>query len=243
MLTKSYRYELIPGTAEVPYVAPYTVCQRAPATGHYETELVLTSYLLYDVSAGIGYSYSTAGMDSWTVRDADNGDIYLDAYRFVSTWVQDTAGGQMVCTTYPGQAYVAYVPSTTKTTLDVGWDAGAISVDSQPGDCEVTFTMGDVVGARVGLEPSASDSTSLEVLTHALYFYQDGASNVYVVVESGQAMTPPAAYAFDDAWAIRRVGALVTYWCNGALVYQSAAPSAGELQVGGRLYSSGDTIA
>lgn len=272
-LTKNYQHTYHAAVAEVPYRAAYTVCQQQSSgywetrttttdvtskftSGNFGIQLAGNAYVMLTYYDGAvikltssGYNvvvkgshwvdvggYSQAGR---TTAAVSNATLYTSA----SVWVDTTNSSNVVCTTYPEQAYVAGQAAYAETAPLAGWDAGANSVDSQTGNCEVAFGMGLVVGVIVGLTTDLEDVADYTRLTHALYFHQDtGGHPVYSVIESGQIVRAAESYALSDTWAIRRVGATVSYFRNSLRVMVSQAPSSGELSVGSALYYSGDMI-
>lgn len=272
-LTKNYQYTYHPAVAEVPYRAAYTVCQQQTSghwetqtsaaditalwnSGNFGIRLSGSSYVMLTYADGTvikltngGYNVLVQGSE-WmstggytptgsTTAALSSAVIYTTA----SVWVDTTNSSNVVCTTYPEQAYVAGQAAYAETAPLAGWNAGANSVDSQTGDCEVAFGMGLVVGVIVGLTTDLEDVADYTRLTHALYFHQDtGGHPVYSVIESGQIVRAAESYALSDTWAIRRVGATVSYFRNSLRVMVSQAPSSGELSVGSALYYSGDMI-
>lgn len=272
-LTKNYQHIYHAAVAEVPYRAAYTVCQQQTSgywetqasteditslwnSGNFGIQLSGSSYIMLTYADGTAIKLTNGGYNvlvqgsEWTsaggYTQAGNTTAALSSavlYTTASVWVDTTNSGDVVCTTYPEQAYVAGQAAYIETVPLAGWDAGANSVDTQAGDCEVAFGMGLVVGVIVGLTTDLEDVADYTRLTHALYFHQDaGGHPVYSVIESGQIVRAAESYALSDTWAIRRVGAAVSYFRNGLRVMVSRTPSSGELSVGSALYYSGDTI-
>lgn len=239
-LTKPYQYTYVPGTAEVPYVAEYTVCQQTES-GYWD--YVCTQEDVTDLWRTYGsISVSKPSTLEFEYDEEDNVTaVYIKTC--ASVWVSEPSSGNIVCTTYPEQAHVDAVPATIEVTAQAAWDAGANSIDSQDSDCEVAFTMAAVIGVIVGLTADLEGVTETDRLTHALYFHQTAAAQpVYSIIESGVTARAAEEYSPDDTWAIRRTGTLVGYYRNGQRIMNSAVPSSGTLNVGSALYYSGDTI-
>lgn len=265
-LAKNYQYVYHPAVAEVPYRAAYTVCQQQ-TTGYWMTTWSSqdatksflagaafayrsNTYLLITYSDGkvlkkyqVGTSVATEVVTAGT-GDPSASVVSALYYTSASVWVDTTNSSNVVCTTYPEQPHVPAQAAYVETVPVAEWNAGANSLDTQDGDCQVTFNMGLVVGVIVGLTTDTSNVADYTRLSHALYFHQDASGRpVFNVLESGRTARAAEAYSTSDTWAIRRVGTMVSYFRNGQRVMVSQVPSSGTLSVGTALYYSGDSIA
>ena len=247
MLTKDFERTYIPGvvgTPEIPYRAAYTVCHQPPAPGHWETRCTRL-----EVPNASGIRIPPNG-ELVTVRDPNGaidpltGEVkIIDVYIRVCTsvWVTDGPPGPTVCTTFPEQPYVPATPSRpakVETTMLLGWNAGANSVQSHDGDCACTFNMDRVTGAICGFTAELDDVASTARFSHAIYFH----GGKYQVVERGIARTPEAPYQAGDEFRIQRTNGVVTYIHERKRVLVSRVLSAGAIYVGGALFASSDTI-
>ena len=118
------------------------------------------------------------------------------------------------------------------------WNGNAVSVATMPLDGEYSFRVGLCAGIAAGLSvaPSLGDPTRC---THGFFF--EGAR--VSVIERGviRSLADPW-HAESDVFSIRRVGGLVTYRRNGAIVYTGATASTGEVLLDAALYGDGDAI-
>lgn len=138
---------------------------------------------------------------------------------------------------------VTAVPARIEVTPVFGWEAGANSVDMLDGDVRVASDMDMVIGAIWGFTQDREGNPAKERITHGFYFSQSNNQPRYQVMESGRALTQPAAYAaLSDLFEVRRIGSAVTYLVNNVRVFSSRAPLVGELSVGSALYASGDGV-
>lgn len=232
MLTKLFTQVFRPAVPEVPYVAAHTVCEPQPAPGHWAW--VCTDYPLPEGDTGTSLPpgatlvYDTAG--------------HLTGYRVcASTWVADGVPAEPVCTTYPEQAHVAAQAAYSEAVSNDGWNAGANSVDSQAGGCELAWTQGEVVGEVLGITSDLEDVSDYTRISHGFYFtHAVGGGPRFRVMESGAARTAEAAYVPGDTFKVLRVGGSVTYWHNDVQVHASSVVSTGTVNAGVSLYASGD---
>jgi len=247
MLVKDFERTYIPavaGTPEIPYRPAYTACHQPPPPGHWETRC---SRMEVPKSGGV---QMPPNGELITVRDPNGaidpvtGEVkVIDVYIRVCTsvWVTDGPPGAAVCTTHPEQPFVPAVPgqpARVDTRMRTGWNAGANSAQSQAEDCACSFTMAKVTGAVCGLTADLADVTSVDRLSHALYFH----GGKFQVQEQGIARTQGAAYQAGDTFEIQRVAGRVTYMHKGKRVYVSRVMSTGTVHVGGALFASSDTI-
>lgn len=138
-------------------------------------------------------------------------------------------------------AAVESTPSQTTTVTqddyNLGWNAGARSIATLPGDGYVEFTVASAVGVAAGLNGS-NQGTGYAEMEHAI-FLSDGKARVY---ESGVSKYLIGDFAAGDEFKIRRSNGVVTYYQNGALVYTSEVASSGTVFLDAAMYSAGDEI-
>lgn len=156
-------------------------------------------------------------------------DCYLDA------------SGCTVCPECPG---VAAVPTQIITSANAGWNAGANSITALDGDVH----MGDVLSAApsdayVGFKQTRDGQVAPYRLQYAFRFYALGNTPIMEVWEGSTRCTQPSVFPLGGSFEIRRVDGTVSYYVNGAPVYESAQPSFGALVVNACLYSAGDSLA
>lgn len=247
MLTKGYQRSYIPavpGSAAIPYRAPYTVCQAQPAPGQWvytctRMELPDHGAVLIPPGGQVVYVYDPSGAHDPLTGQPIVIDVYIQVC--TSTWKVTGKPGPPICTTYPAQLYVPAVPAKPAR-VDVtpiqAWDAGANSVTSLDGDCVCTFTMGRVAGVVVGLTQDLGNVPDYARMSHALYFHGPH----FNVMEYGATKSSAFEYAAGDEFKIQRANGEVTYTHNGRRVYTSRAESTGAVNVGSALYASGDYI-
>jgi hypothetical protein len=238
MLTKLYASRYIEGTPEVPYRAAHTECGQTPAPGYYRT-------VCEGMNVPVGYQCTNGGVTSPT-HDHSTDPL---VYQFIPTgpcrseWIQTGPPGPLVCTSYPEQPHVPAVPPRLEYAADYGWNAGGNSTISQSGDFLIRDTMGRVAGVTWGIVASRDGVPNPARITHGFLFSQNGNGQPqFAIVEGGQSTMSARPYAADDEFAIRRVGARVTYFHNDSPIYTSTRPSNGTAWVGSSLYGSGDAI-
>ena len=150
------------------------------------------------------------------------------------------ASGCLVC---PEEAAVPAVPAYTRQVANIGWNAGADSVDMLTGDVHTVFGVDTTIaGVVVGLKSTRLLPTVPNMTNYAFYFQQVGAATMVQVIERGAAKTDLRSYTSDDVFEVRRSNGVVTYWQNGDLIYTSATRSSGGLVVNACLYASGDSV-
>lgn len=188
------------------------------------------------------------------------------AYTYADSLDADVAGGAYVPNIPAGYSgieigngynsgYSAYSPTlvTTKTCylavvgragsparVDVldnfAWDAGARSIAPVP---DAGFFRAQLpaspIGVQLGFCLRGFTSTYGE-MQHSLVARREQ----YTIVEAGSQVHGPAALPAAALVEVRRVGGIVTYLVNGAAVYESNVPSAGEVYGGALLYSTVD---
>lgn len=256
MLQKLPVQVFVPGSPAVPAI-PYeperTVCGQSPAPG--EWRQVCSTIRVYPNAPNNGFVLppGTESLEYGPVMQSFVDDQtgmttvyyqYVDAYVCRSEWVVNGPVPPPVCTTYPevpAVAGVPAVPSRTEVHIDYAWNAGANSIDEIEGDAVLTFDIGRVTGAVLGLTTSAEAVPARERISHGIYFYQSaGGAMRWAIMEGGRQRTAGEAYTETDVWQIRRAGGMVTYLRNDIEVYRSLEQSIGPVRAASTLYASGD---
>lgn len=160
------------------------------------------------------------------------------------------SGADGDCVVVPAADAVASVPGYIVTTPQFGWDAGARSVTKLEGDVEVTFSMGAVVGAVVGLCATEDPVTTgvRDAISHGFYAYTDGGRQFLAqIMEHGARKGAVIDYGETDVFRIWRVGDVVMYTIEDDTGYvyfrrTSTEPLEGEVEVVSALYATGDKI-
>lgn len=149
----------------------------------------------------------------------------------------------VTCSEVPEQPFV---PGHVEYGVQLGWNAGANSIAEVDGSLHTVFQVpAGVAGVVAGLRSlwrgrdMAFDPGRVE---YGLYFTSAGGVNLVSVIERGNERISPVIRAADATFEIRRVGSFVTYRMNGALMYESAIASFGQMIVTGCLYATGDSI-
>lgn len=148
------------------------------------------------------------------------------------------------CVTYPEIEAAPSRPPTRLETNNLGWNAGANSIQELDGNVRVAFDIGHVVGVALGFVGGRGHVEDYKRLTHAFFFTQnDNGEAIYRVMELGVARTAAAAYVPNTTqFEIRRAQGAVSYWVDGTVVYRSRSASSGTILVGTSMYSTGDSV-
>lgn len=164
----------------------------------------------------------------------ENGDLQAIGYSGPSVPSTST-----IC--YPatdGTPPTPGVPPNVFTQFNLGWNAGARSIDSLAADGAATFSVANaVVGVVVGLHAGVAGFTFSEA-AHALYFHAGTVS----VLESGVVKSASVPYTVADVFRIERVASVVRYFKGTALIHTSAVPSYGAQYLESSMYSGGDSV-
>lgn len=160
--------------------------------------------------------------------------------------------GCLVCPELPA---VDGVPARLERGPNLGWNAGANSVDAFGGDLStsddvsLTFTMpSPVVGVVLGLKSSRERVGSPAAITHGWYFFTQAGHAIAWPMEHGAPVGDPLTDYFDDAqFEVRRVLSHVEYRVTmgeqmDALHYRSTRSSHGFACAGVCLYAAGDAV-
>lgn len=143
---------------------------------------------------------------------------------------------QQVC--YPAVKAKAGSPARIDVLDNFGWDAGARSIAPIPSSGYFRAQLPpSPIGVQVGFCRQGFASNYSE-MTHSLIARRDQ----FTVVEAGSQVFGPAALPASSVFEVRRAGGLVSYRVNGDEVYQSAAPSSGEIYGGALLYAATDYV-
>lgn len=143
--------------------------------------------------------------------------------------------------------YIPYVPASPatpariETTPRFGWDAGARSVVSREGDCQLEFSIDPVVGTYVGLSADSADVTDTSRFRYAFYLHQANYQNQYAVIVDGKQCTAPAPYTAETVFKIRRLGEKVEFRVDDEVVHTDVA-STDLLYAATTVYASGDAV-
>jgi hypothetical protein len=128
--------------------------------------------------------------------------------------------------------------SITKTGGD-GWNAGASTISSLPGDGSATFTTAETNTYKMaGLTHAVTDS-SYDTIDYALFLTAQGTVSIY---EGGTFVAGAGSYAANDVFSVKSTGGVVTYLQNGNVLYTSTKAPTFPLFVDASLYSNGATI-
>ena len=129
-------------------------------------------------------------------------------------------------------------PTQTLTDFNLGWNAGAVSRKTAPGDCTLSFKVpGSTIGAVVGLSAN-NIGAGYEEIRFGLYC----SNGIAAVYELGVRMGGAVNITSSDLLSITRTGSTITYARNGATFYTSLVSSTGPLFADSSLYSGGDSI-
>ena len=250
MLRKDFQREFFPGTpgqAEVVAQPELTVCQPQGG-GSWQVvcsrvEIPRNGGIVIPPGGRVVTVYDPNGELDPLTGQVKVIDVYLEVC--VSQWVPEPNSGEPVCVTYPAIPYqpaVPAVPARYETRPVIGWDAGANSVVTHAGDCEVVWTMGLVAGVYLGLTDDREAIASRARIAHGLFFFQRAGAPFFRIVEGGAARSGDIAYAPGDAFAVRRARGVVSYRHNGDALRTVEAAFTGTASVGCALYASGDSI-
>lgn len=191
----------------------------------------------------------TTGGDKIIKAVPINGVDGAAGYYYVDTGNTTPVVHKRVCQEYKETVYypampeqkaqpaVDYRPRTVIEEFGLGWNAGARSIASLPGNGAATFQIPHAVGTVVGFNDADEDAGYLGI-EHGLYFRRE----TFQVVELGVTKTSESTFSATDTFKIERVGTRVQYFRNGALIYTSLSPSYGTVFLDASMYSGGDVI-
>ena len=116
-------------------------------------------------------------------------------------------------------------PASTTTDLRLGWNAGAVSIQTHDGNFTFSLSVNpSAVGIVAGLNHQNLGSGYVEI-GYGFYF----TSGKALVYENGVAKNFAVTFTAWDEFKITRVSGVVTYHKNGTLLYTSTVPSSGVL--------------
>lgn len=125
-----------------------------------------------------------------------------------------------------------------ETVMNLGWSAGAISVEQLEGDGALAFEVPEsTVGAVIGLN-DVNVGTGFDEINYAWFVHGGYAA----VMEFGVEVSAAQVITGASRLRVQRRGAEVTYWIDDTLVHTSATPSAGVMFADASLYSGGDAV-
>jgi len=134
-------------------------------------------------------------------------------------------------------------PASTSLFPNLGWNAGADSVDSLDDNLHVIFTMALVAGAVVGFKPDSSGSPDPSQIKYGLQFQTIAGIGFVNIVESGVPQGGRSfEYAAGDTFEIRRYNGVVSYLHGDSVLGTSSVRSGTPLIVSASLYAAGDTV-
>ena len=107
-----------------------------------------------------------------------------------------------------------------------GWNSGAASVQTIPGDGAVEFSAVTTDTYRMLGLSNSNASAAYDTIGYAIYLRIDGTLSVY---ENGTHRGRFGTYQGDDVLRVERSGSTVVYRRNGAIFYTSTVPSTGAL--------------
>lgn len=128
--------------------------------------------------------------------------------------------------------------SITKTG-GAGWNSGASTVATLPGDGYVEFMTGETTTSKIcGLSSGDSNQAFADV-DYGVYMTSGGLLYIY---EAGVYRIYLGTYAATDTFRITVASGVVTYRRNGNLIYTSTVPASGALLFDSSLYTPGATV-
>lgn len=130
------------------------------------------------------------------------------------------------------------VAPTFKELLNIGWEAGAISVEQLVADGALTFQISaGTIGAVVGLN-ERNVGTGYAEIDFAWYVHGGYAA----VMEGGVEVSASYPVTGASVFRVQRRGDTVSYWIDSTLIYTSTSASYGTLFADASLYSGGDSV-
>lgn len=139
----------------------------------------------------------------------------------------------------PGVPATPGQPGSPPTTImQIGWNAGATSIDTLPGSGEYTFSIKQrAIGVVTGLNYFNNGVGYIEIPYG--FYCRNG---LYSVVERGAVKTAPVPFVEADVFAVVCMGTIVQYYVGTTLVYTSAVPRSGTLFADASMFMAGDQI-
>lgn len=245
-LTKSLSQTTTPAVSGLPGSPGFVGSPAVPS--YYRTDVVVVP-AVPGIKIGTLYFINNA----WTLDQSTPpvpphvlNQIYIIPQR--SVYAAGTpATTKTVLTFVPAVPAVAAIPPTPAVAaqaaqigvnFNLGWNSGAISQKVCFGDMTLAVS---VTAASVGVVAGLNDvnlGVDYEEIKYGFYFTH----GTYTVYELGVAMSGIASAASSDVFKVTRLGGVVKYYKNDALVYTSLIPSTGPLFADSSLYTGNDTI-
>lgn len=159
-------------------------------------------------------------------------------------------GGNYVCRSTPIKVWIPTQPAmpatagkpgtlaTLQTDFNLGWNAGAVSIEALQGDGHFQFSVKpSSVGVIAGLTNDDPDGGYANI-SHGVYCSQ----GLFQIIENGVQISGPRVYDGATEFRIMRVGSRVAYLIDGTAIAlsQNSAPGAVNLDVS--LYSADDSV-
>lgn len=129
-------------------------------------------------------------------------------------------------------------PTVVERTLQVGWDAGAVSIPTIKGDGGYQFSVPtSTVGVVIGLADNYTGAGYLSI-QHALEFDRGSVS----VVNRGREVVDLGPYSSLDVFKVVRTGSSVHYYQNDIHRYTESFAIGNEFYLAAATYMEGDTV-
>ncbi len=221
-LIKDTAFSFIPGTPGTPG-DPGT-----PSTPAYCTTVTATE------GGGAGY-YVLEAIEATPTSSATTRWVWISTG-------PATSSTSTVC--YPATAGTPPTPGTPGTASQLiadyklGWNAGAVGVAVQGGNCILSLQVSPTsIGVVAGLN-NGNEGAGYTEIDYGIYFTHGRA----VVYELGVPKSSPVTFVTGDVFRVQRLGVLVRYLKNDMVLYTSDVTSYGLLFADASLYSGGDKI-
>lgn len=222
-LQRTPRLVYIPGVPAVPARAPYCITRQVTSSS--------SGGLFFGGGPDSG-AYQPFGdiPEGWSGVKLEGG------YGSSFSSLRPVTRTEQAC--YPGVIGKPAIEARMDQLDHVGWTAGGRSVSQVPNDGYFQCSLpGSPVGVQVGLCGRQLQHNYAD-MKHSLVARRE----TFSIVESGFTVFGPGVLPAGAQVEIRRGRGVVTYWVNGAQVYESGVSSAGEAYAGVVLYSVGDFV-
>lgn len=147
--------------------------------------------------------------------------------------------GCLICAPVPPQPAV---PPRVLVQPQLGWGAGANSVQVRSGRCFVAFTVAQAAGALVGFAVPRTMRYDPVAVEHGWQFTTFGTRYLAHAMERGRLVAGPILVERSVLARLERAGSDIRYLLDGDLVHRSRARVTGPLLVKACLYASGDAV-
>ena len=189
----------------------------------------------------VGYGYYKGEIVYATTETGYVGGTFfhLTTEGYVTVTITGFTGGIPVTT--PGYLSYDASPDATTTAYDpnIGWNAGARSLQSALGDCTASFSVPQsVIGVIVGLT-NITDIFAGEY-RHVRYSLVFNSGQLRVV--DNALLFGVGTYTDTDIFTISRNGEDIFYAKNGNVFYKATTPNSDELTLDAILYAGGDSV-